>query len=226
MAVHGEFPRSAGLSGAERPGAGRPVGEEPSVAAAARVAHFKCEAQGPGGLARPGLEVAVAALGQVQQLAVPAEIAVAQLRVTVEPQPLDHQPLEVTGQEIGDEESARLGGHHLGQFLGPGKGLVTVIAEDAFHPLFAQHLVQQAAGAAITVEHQDLPVAAPTRRPDLQPHRLGDGLGRVVQMRRQAFDPHVMPAVLPHQRNDLLGDGAATDQQGAGRFRHRHHGFA
>ena len=65
---------------------------------------FIVKAEPPGGRFGPGPEVRVVGLRQVDHLLVGTEIHVAQLRVAVEAEALDHQRLELAHQEVGQEE--------------------------------------------------------------------------------------------------------------------------
>ncbi len=103
-------------------------------------------------------------------------------------------------EEVGEKETARLGlpqGPEIGR---SGKHLVAVGAADSLDALLVQHPVEAASRAAIAVEHEHVVVALAARA-DLLPHGFGDPLGGVVQVRRQALDMEVVPAVLPDQPN-------------------------
>ena len=76
--------------------------------------------------------------------------------MAVDTQPLDHQALEMTRQEIGQVQRARLLVRERRKLLRPGEELVAVSARQARHAFFLQHPVQQTAGAAVGVgdEHR------------------------------------------------------------------------
>ena len=59
----------------------------------------------------------IVGLREIDEPPVIAEIVVAQLRETVEPEAFDHQTLEMPREEIGEEERAGLRVHHLGEII-------------------------------------------------------------------------------------------------------------
>ena len=102
----------------------------------------------------------------------------------VQAQPLDHQRVELPGQEVGEVERARLGvGQRVEHRLAGIEG-VAVRPADPLHALLGQHPVELAARAAIGIEHQDPGELGPMLA-DLRPHRLRDLLRPVVEQARK-----------------------------------------
>ena len=93
-----------------------------------------------------------------------------------------------------------------------------------FDAFLCQDLVEHAPGAAVAVQHEDALVVR-AGLPDLGAHRFGNALRRVVQVRGQAGQLHVAPAVQPDQRQYLTRERAAGDQESARRSG-RHHALA
>ena len=157
----------------------------------------------------------VVGLREIDQSAIVAEIIVAQLRKTIEAEALDDQPLEMAGEEIGEEERAGLRLHHRVEIRLSGIEGVAMRAGDARHAFLRQHAVELAARAAIAVEAEDFVVAGAVRA-DLAAHRLGDAFRPVVQLGGQAG--HVEGAERAvAQREDFARQRAAGDHQHAAR---------
>ena len=117
-------------------------------------------------------------------------------------------------QEIGEVEGA---GSSLGERLegrAAGEELVAVRAGDALHALLAQHRVQQTAGAAVGIDHEDGRESRPRAARIFARTASGIFSGTVVQVGRQALHLQVRPAVQPAQRDDLVRQCAAGDDQG------------
>ena len=72
--------------------------------------------------------------------------------------------------------------------------------------------LQKPAGAAIGVKHKQALIGAAILRHG-GGNRFGDLLGVKVQIGGQALQIHVIPAVLPFQRQHLMRQGPASDQQ-------------
>ena len=138
------------------------------------------EAQTIGGGFGLGGGFGIIELGEMDDTAISAEIVVAQLRESVEAEPLDHQRVELPGEEIGEVERARLLLGERGKRLFASKEGVAVRPLDAPDALFGEDAVEFAAGAAVAVEAEDLVVGV-TVGADFLPHRLGNALGTVVQ---------------------------------------------
>ena len=85
---------------------------------------------------------------------------------------------------------------------------------DALDPFLGQHLVEQAAGAAVPIKNENRPIMALSGSNDLA-DPFGNARGRVVPDCRQALDIEGGPAIGFDQRHDLAGQGAAGNQQHA-----------
>ena len=135
-------------------------------------------------------KIGIVELRQMDDAAVVGEIIVAQLREAVEAEPRDDERVEMADEEIGEVERARLLlGERRERLLAGVKG-VAMRALDTRHALFREHAVELAAGAAVAVEAEDLVVGRAIGA-DLGPHRIGNALGMVVQIRWQAGDVDV-----------------------------------
>ena len=134
--------------------------------------------------------------------------------MAIEAEALDHQALEMPDQIVGEIEAGRIGVGLLEKRLDAAIEGIAVRARDALDAFLLDHAVEQAAGAAVAVQHHD-PLMAPAAGPDLGAHRVRDAGRRIVQLGRQAGHVHVRPAVQRDQGEDLAGERAAGDQQGA-----------
>src|SRR5258706_10363310 len=162
----------------------------------------------PGGCA----ERCIGRLHQIDEAPVVAKVFRQQLRMAVQPQPLDDEPLEVPDEEIGQVKGARLGIAELGKGRGSGEEFVAVRTGQARDAFGGEHRVEHAAGTAIRIRNEDAFVA-PARRANRRLHCTWDPLRAVVQFRWQAFDRHVRPAVQALEGHDLPGQGSAGDDQ-------------
>src|SRR5215212_4390399 len=161
-------------------------------------------------------ELLVRNLGQEHDLAIVAEIEIEKLGKAVEPETLDHQRVEVTDEEIREEEGRRLLFGQGGEIVPAEEELVAVRALDALHRFLGENLVEEAARTAIAVKAKH-PVVGIALRPDLGANRLGDVLRAVVQARGEAGDREMVPAVEALEQEELPRERAAGDNQGPGR---------
>src|SRR6516162_9418760 len=109
-------------------------------------------------------------LRQVHEPAVMAEVLLHELRMAVESQRADHQPLEVPEQKVSQVERAGLGLGELCEHARGGEELVAVSARQPLDAFLLQQRIELSAGAAVTVGDEDLRVAL-TVRPDRLAHR-------------------------------------------------------
>ena len=144
--------------------------------------------------------------------AVIAEVIVAQLGKAVEAEAANDERVEMADEKIGEVERARLVFGERRERLLAGIEGVAMRAFDAAHPLFREHAIELAAGAAIAIEAEDLVVGCAIGA-DLRPHRLRDSLGMVVQLRRQAGDVDGVEL----EREHFARQRAAGDDQDAAR---------
>ncbi len=133
----------------------------------------------------------------------------------VEPEPFDHQLVEMPRQIIREEEAAELRLHEIAEGLGAGEELVAMRAGDALDAFLRQHAVELAAGAAIAIGDEDA-VILPARRLDLGAHAGGDLLRPVMPAGRQAGDREVAQALLLGHGQHLARERAAGDDEGGG----------
>src|SRR5690606_18406467 len=101
---------------------------------------------------------------------------------------------------------------------------VAVRAGNALDAFFREHPVERAAGAAVAVQHVD-PLVTRARLADLGAHGLRDALRPGAQMRREAGEVTMVPAVQANQRQRLARQRAAGDQKGARRGKRSHGGI-
>ena len=163
--------------------------------------------------ARFGDERVVLRLREVEHLPVIAEIYLAKLRMPVEPEALDHQPVEMAHEIIGEEERADLVLHHRRESVSAGEEFIAMRARDPLDALFSQHAVEFAARAAVAVEAEDVGKSRRAGRADFAAHAAGDFRGRVVPARGQACDVKVSEAVRVDDLNQFAPQRAAGDDQ-------------
>ena len=160
-------------------------------------------------------QVRVLGLGEVDEPAVVAEVHRLELRMAVDPEPADHQPLEVPGEEVGQPEG---GGLVLGQAgeVGPaGEELVAMGAGQPLHAFLGEDRVQQAAGAAVGIGDEDPLVAVAPSLADPRPNPRRDPAGPIVELGRQAGDVDVRQRL--GELDELARERPATDDQRATR---------
>src|SRR5579872_3339150 len=160
-----------------------------------------------------GRQVVVVELGEIDEAAIMAEIIVPQLRKAIEAKALDHQPIEMTDEEVGQEERAELLRGDGGEILRAGEEFIAMRAGNSLDSLLRQHAIELAAGAAIAIETEDVVVLCAILG-DLAAHLVGDALRTIVQFGRQAghLDMAERAAL---QENDLARQRAAGDDERA-----------
>src|SRR5512146_2422385 len=154
---------------------------------------LELEAQPRGDLPRLLEQSRGAGLSEINHFAVVAEVLLRELRMPVDAESPDDQPLEVASEEIREIESPGLGVRQLGEGARAGEELITVGTRQPFHAFLAEQRIQPPAGAAIAVCNEDATVLAAVGA-DLLPHRGRDALRTVVQLGRQAADVDGRPA--------------------------------
>ncbi len=132
----------------------------------------------------------------------------------VETEPLDDQPLEMPQQEIGEIERADLGFRERREHRARREELIAVRARNALDALFGKHRIEQSAGAAIGIGHEDRAVMS-ARGVDEGTHGGGNALRPIVQIGGQTAHVHLLPGIRPLERGDLVRQGAARDDQQA-----------
>ncbi len=131
----------------------------------------------------------------------------------VQPQALPDQRVELARQEVGQPERADLLFRQLLEPVEAREEGVAVRALDPPDPFLGQHPVQLAPGAAVAIGDQD-PVIVSTVPRDGVTYRARDELRLVVQLGRQALQPHMVQPVHADQRQDLARERAAGEDQG------------
>jgi hypothetical protein len=164
------------------------------------------------GGARGDNERRIVALAQIDDARVVREVHRQQLRMPVDPETADHQPVEVAREEVGQPERAGLGIGHRREPLGPREHLVAVRAREALDAFVGQHRIEQATGAAVRVGHEDAAVAVGASALDPASDGVRDPLGPVVEVRREAG--HVEAWNRLDDREQLAGERAAADDEG------------
>src|SRR5262245_57035840 len=160
-------------------------------------------------------QIAVLRLCEVQKTAVVPEVLLEQLGVPVETEPADDDRVEVPRQEVGEVEGRRLGIVELLPGGVPGQKPVAVRAGEPLDAVPLEHLVELASGSAVGVgdEHASIPAA---QLAELRVHSGGDLLRARVQLRRQAADRDVRPAVQADDREDVPCNCAAREHEHLG----------
>ncbi len=134
--------------------------------------------------------------------------------MSVEAETLEHQGVELPGEEIGEIESA---GSLLGEGCEPlltGEGRIAMRARQARHARRGQHGIERPARAAIGIRHED-PVMRLPGVADRVAYRTRDQLRPVVQGCRQAAQIEMREPVRLDDGDDLAGESPTSDDQGA-----------
>jgi len=160
-------------------------------------------------------EVRVVGLGEVDDAPVIAEVLLLELRVAVDPEPADDERVEVPREEIGEVEGRRLGVVHLLPSGIPGEEAVAVGTGKALDAMNIEHVVERAPGAAVGVRHEDALVPAGELTQLLVDGRR-DQLRPRVELRGEASNRHVPPAVEPDHGQHLARDRSAGENQHLG----------
>ena len=153
--------------------------------------------------------VGIVPLRQVDQTPVVAEVDLTQLRVPVDPEAAEHQPVEAAHQEVGEVERARLVGLKFRERGRAGEQLVAVRTGQPLHAFLSAHHVQPSPGAAVRITND-------RRRPGrlhglhLGTHEVRDVVGGVVQRRREAAQAHVLTEAAARQQRGELGAERTT----------------
>src|SRR4029079_9638681 len=106
-------------------------------------------------------ECRIGGLCEVDESLVVAEVLVAQLRMAVEPETLDHESVEVARQEVGQEERRGLVLDEARELRTRGVELVAMRAREALDALLGDHGIEQSARPAVRVRDEDPVVAGP-----------------------------------------------------------------
>ena len=101
--------------------------------------------------------------------------------MAVQPHVLDDQTLEMSSQIIGKKEASQLLFHQAVKSVTAGIEGIAVGAGNALDPFLGTDLVEQAAGAAVGVNHVDSVIALRARRTDTLAQALGNLVRAVVQ---------------------------------------------
>jgi len=97
-----------------------------------------------------------------------------------------------------------------GELCAAGEQLVAVRAGQAFDAFFREHFIQHSARAAVGVGREHATVS-PAVLADFGAHGRGDALGPIVQLRGQALDVQVRPAVGLAHAHQVMRQRAASD---------------
>ena len=129
----------------------------------------------------------------------------------VELQRLDHEGLELPGQQIGQVEGGELVVRIRQEFLVAGEEGIAMRPADPLDAFLGADLVELPLRAAFGIADEDARISFPPRLADRLAHRGADLLGIDVPDRRQADEVDVLQPVRPADRDDLARDGAAGD---------------
>ncbi|VTZ60925.1 conserved hypothetical protein [Sinorhizobium medicae] len=160
----------------------------------------------------PGLllQCLVLLLGEIDELAIVAEIHVAQFRMPVETERFDNEGLELAGEKVCQEEG--------GDILVPSRGEVRVSCKegiamrtrDSCHPFLFTEPVDQPAGAAIGIGEKDVLEAARPRLDDTLSQPGCDFLRRIVPDGGQTAKLDVLQPVGLADGKDLARNRTAS----------------
>jgi hypothetical protein len=132
--------------------------------------------------------------------------------VPVEPEPSDHDRVEVSGEEVGEIEGRRLGVVQLLPGGVPRQEPVAVVAGQALDAVALEHLVQGASRAAVRV-CDEYALVPPGDRGELRVDSGGDALRPGMELRRETAHGDVLPAVQLDDGEDLARDCAARKDE-------------
>ena len=165
------------------------------------------------GAARHREQIRILGLGEVDEALVVTEVHRLKLRVPVDPETADHEPLEVAGQEVRQPERCRLPFSQGREVSAAREELVAVGAGQPLDAFVDENRIEEAARPAIGVGDEDLFVAVPTAPADSGAHARGDPAGPVVEVGRQAGDLDVRE--VRGQGDELAAEGSAADHEDA-----------
>ena len=148
-------------------------------------------------------------LGQPDQPPVVPEVVRPQLRVPVQAQLGQHQPVEAAQQEVGQHVGARLGLEQRGHPGRPGEHVVAVQPGQPAQPVPGAQLIQGAVGAAVGVGHGD--GAAGVQGTHHVPFRQNNDLLRPVVQDRGQGPYGDRPAAARHDLPDVPGQRPAGE---------------
>ncbi len=135
--------------------------------------------------------------------------------MAVEPETADHERVEVPREEVRQVEGRGLGVVQLLPGVVAGEEAVAVRAGQPLDSVQVEHLVELAAGAAVRVRDEHSLVA--TRELlQLRVHGGRDQLRPGVELRGEAADGHVLPAVEPDDCEHLARERAAGEDEHLG----------
>src|SRR3954465_3168785 len=125
-------------------------------------------------------------LREVDEAAVVAEVEREQLRVPVEAEASDYEPVEVPNEEVRQVEGPGLVVGELREGRTAGIHLIAVGALEPPDALGLEHPIEEAAGAAVGIGHEDPVVAVGACSANPRCYGSGDAFGPVVKRCRKA----------------------------------------
>ena len=156
--------------------------------------------------------IGVHALAEVDEPTVIPEVLALQFGMPVETEPAEDKTIEVPDEEIGEKETARLAVGKLRKSVHAREELIAMHAVYPFHTRLAQHRIERTARAAVGIGHEDLGIVVAVSR-DRRSHGGRDALRPVVQLRGQAVNIELEPAIAVPQGRDLVSEGATGDDE-------------
>jgi hypothetical protein len=169
---------------------------------------FEVKSEALGGGVAEGDELGVAALGKQQNTAIVPEVHVAQFRMSVEPQPADHEGIEVPNKEVGEIEGAEFSFVPVLEHGGAGKELVAVRAGQTDRVRSFEGRVEKSTGATVRIPNEHT-IELGRARVDDRPDPGGNLLRSVVERGWE-----VLHGELDHVGTELIEDDAQFAHEG------------
>jgi len=132
--------------------------------------------------------------------------------VTIEPEAVDHDRIELADHEVRQVEGSDLPFVDFCKALGTREKLVTVSSGEPLDAVLVEHGVQSSARSTICVGDEDLVVAVFDLL-QFCSHGFGDFLGRVVEQGGQALDRDAIPTAESFESQQFPRQCAASEQQ-------------
>ena len=107
-----------------------------------------------GGRLCAGVQIGIVGLRQVNEPTIVPEIDRQQMGMTIKPESLPHQPVEMAGKKVGHEKAADFLFDDPVKLRRPGKQGIAMGMRQTLRIILRQHRIKRAASAAFAIGHQ------------------------------------------------------------------------